>query len=144
MRCGHTPTPVTNSGSLYSLPRTWHFNNIDSTCPAFNGIRLPFLQLTCVYNIRFRSSSCHVCGAILLTRKQECSQGDPVICYPPIQFRFCRMAVDPHLTSWPRYQVSTLYCFFVSIITTRWIRVLSDKLINHSHGIENFRRLWNQ
>jgi hypothetical protein len=30
-------------------------------------------------------------------------QGDPVNCYPPIQLWFCSMAVDPLLTSLPKY-----------------------------------------
>jgi hypothetical protein len=37
-----------------------------------------------------------------------------VDCNPEIWLQFCSTAVDPSLTSWPKYYVWTLNCFFIT------------------------------
>jgi hypothetical protein len=57
-------------------------------------------------------------GAPTLFKIQSASvlQEDAADCNSPSWLKFCGMAVDPPLTSWPKYYVSavsTLNCFFV-------------------------------
>jgi hypothetical protein len=56
----------------------------------------------------------HLCTLYYVGQRLKlCSQGDPAEWISLIRLRFCSTAVDPPLTSWPKYQVSTFHCFFV-------------------------------